>query len=337
MPSENLPLADLLIHLEKLATTSLKLWKTPPNAQISLLNVSENVTYLVTAENGYKAILRVHRKNYHNRRAIECELAWLDALAKDNVIKVPKYFRGKNGNAVQQAQVSGLDLPRFMVLFEFLDGIAPSEIGSLNDAFKELGTLAAKCHLHATQWSKPAHFERLIWDVEAVFGDNPTWGCWRDAPEVTAKIKETLEQVENCIKIRLSIYGKSEERFNLIHADMRLANLLVDQNGTRVIDFDDCGFGWFMYDFAAAISFIENDPRIPGFKRAWLEGYQKVRTLSAEDIDEINTFIIFRRMALLAWIGSHIEAPEPKALAKGFAATTAKLGAAWLKEMANQR
>ena len=330
MPSENLPLPDLLIHLEKLATAALKLWNTPLNAKISLLNVSENVTYLVTAENGYKAILRVHRKNYHNRRAIECELAWLDALAKDNVIKVPKYFLGKNGNAVQQAQVSGLDLPRFMVLFEFLDGIAPSEIGSLNDAFIELGTVAAKCHLHATQWSKPAHFERLIWDVETVFGDNPTWGCWRDAPEVTAKIKETLEQVENCIKIRLSIYGKSEERFNLIHADMRLANLLVDQNGTRVIDFDDCGFGWFMYDFAAALSFMENDPQVEIYKKAWLQGYQKIRILSSEDIKEIDTFIVLRRLALLAWIGSHIEAPEPQLLANGFALETAKLGKAWL-------
>ena len=335
MPSETLPLANLLVHLDQLATTALDLWDIPPEAQLSLLNVSENVTYLVTAQNQYKAILRVHRENYHSIRAIECELAWLDALAKDKVIKTPKYFRGKNGRPVQQAQVAGLDIPRFMVLFEFLDGRAPSEKGNLNDAFVELGALAANCHIHAIRWSKPVRFERLIWDVEAIFGDNPTWGSWRDAPEVTPKITKTLEQVEKCIKTRLQIYGKSEERFNLIHADMRLANLLVDQNRVCVIDFDDCGFGWLMYDFAAAVSFIENDPMIPSYKHAWLEGYQRIRKLSPEDINEINTFIILRRMALLAWIGSHIEAPEPKALAKGFAATTAELGAAWLKELNN--
>ena len=67
---------------------------------------------------------------------------------------------------------------------------------------------------------------------------------------------------------------------------MRLANLLVDQNGIRVIDFDDCGYGWFMYDFAATISFIEDDPRILEFKSAWLEGYLTQRRLSAEDIHE---------------------------------------------------
>ncbi len=331
MTVETIPLSTLIKHLNQLATVALKLWDTPPNAELSLLNVSENVTYLVKAENGYKAVLRVHRENYHTQRAIECELAWIDALAKNKVIKTPTYFLGKNGKAVQQAQTSGLDVPRFLVLFHFLDGVAPDESGNLKDAFTELGALAANCHLHAINWDKPTPFERLIWDVKAIFGDTPTWGNWRDAPEVTPTIRETLERVEKCIKQRLLNYGNSEDRFNLIHADMRLANLLVDQYGTRVIDFDDCGFGWLMYDFAASISFIENDPRIPEYKRAWLEGYQSIRILSEEDTDEIDTFIMLRRMALLAWIGSHIEAPEPKALSKGFAATTAKLGATWLK------
>jgi Ser/Thr protein kinase RdoA (MazF antagonist) len=31
----------------------------------------------------------------------------------------------------------------------------------------------------------------------------------------------------------------------------------------RIIDFDDCGFSWFMYDFAAAVSFIEHEPIVP--------------------------------------------------------------------------
>ena len=55
-----------------------------------------------------------------------------------------------------------------------------------------------------------------------------------------------------------------------------------------------------------------------------------MRTLSAEEEAEIDTFVMLRRMALLAWIGSHIEAPEPKELAPGFAVTTARLGQAWM-------
>ena len=43
---------------------------------------------------------------------------------------------------------------------------------------------------------------------------------------------------------------------------------------------------------------------------------------------------MLRRMALLAWIGSHIEAPEPQALAPDFAANTARLGRDWLDRLA---
>ena len=64
-----------------------------------------------------------------------------------------------------------------------------------------------------------------------------------------------------------------------------------------------------------------------------MRGYTRVRDLTPQDIDEIDTLIMLRRMALLAWIGSHMDAPEPQALAPGFAATTARLGAAYLRKM----
>lgn len=330
MAGSDMPLEVVLEHLHRAANASLGLWDVPDGAQARLINVSENATYLVEALEGYKAILRVHREGYHTRRAIECELAWLDALGRAGAVTTPGYYLGHDGSPIQEVGIDGLPNPRFMVLFRFVDGDAPDESGDLSGGFEELGAIAARCHDHALSWAKPAPFERLVWDVDAVFGSSPTWGDWRDAPNVTADVRAVLEKVESHIRVRLEAYGKAPERYNLIHADMRLANLLVDAGGTRLIDFDDCGHGWLMYDFAAAISFIEDDPRIPACKAAWLRGYQAVRALAEEDIAEIDTFVMLRRMALLAWIGSHIEAPEPQELAPGFAATTARLGRAWL-------
>ena len=113
---------------------------------------------------------------------------------------------------------------------------------------------------------------------------------------------------------------------------MRLANLLIDDNGTRLIDFDDCGFGWFLYDFAAAISFMEDDPRIPNLKSNWLQGYRKIRAISENDENEIETFIMLRRMALLAWVGSHIETPEASSLAPDFSKITVQIAENYLKK-----
>jgi Ser/Thr protein kinase RdoA (MazF antagonist) len=97
-----------------------------------------------------------------------------------------------------------------------------------------------------------------------------------------------------------------------------------------LIDFDDCGFGWFMYDFAAAISFHEDDPQAPALLRRWLAGYEQVRALSAEDVAIIDAMVLLRRMALLAWIGSHGETELARSHADDFARVTAKLAGPYL-------
>ncbi len=163
-----------------------------------------------------------------------------------------------------------------------------------------------------------------------MFGAAPTWGDWRRGPSVDAQIRKTLERAEAEITARLTAYGRGADCYGLIHADMRLANLILGPDGPVLIDFDDCGFGWFIFDFAAAVSFIEDSPQIPALKDAWLAGYQTVRPLRREDIAQIDTLVMLRRLSLLAWIGSHIEAPEPQALAPDFAEISAKLAEVYL-------
>lgn len=330
MAATQMPLAELLVHLEELANDALALWDLPAGARARLINVSENATYLVEAEGGFRAVLRVHREAYHSRRAIECELAWMAALDASGTVPVPGVHLGRDGRAIQEARHPALANPRYMVLFRFVPGAAPNPDDDLVAPFRELGAIAARTHLHSMSWVRPEPFERLTWDIEAVFGANPTWGNWRDAPGVTPAIRAVLEDCEATIRARLSAYGKGPDRYGLIHADMRLANLLISAEGTRLIDFDDCGFGWFLYDFATGVSFMEDHPQVPALKQAWVEGYRSVRPLPAADEAEIDTFVMLRRMALLAWIGSHIEAPEPQALAPTFAPVTAELARAWM-------
>jgi len=99
-------------------------------------------------------------------------------------------------------------------------------------------------------------------------------------------------------------FGKSPERFGLIHSDLRLANLLVENNRILVIGFDDCGFRWYLYDLATSTSFIEHKPHVPSLIQSWLRGYRKIRPLSKEVEIEIMTFIMMRKLQLLAWVGS---------------------------------
>ena len=331
MSSADIPMEELLGYLEVLANQSLALWEVPGGATARLINVSENATYLVEAA-GYKSVLRIHREDYHTERAIQCELEWSTALREDGSIVTPRYLVGRDGRAIQSGIVDGLPRPRYMVMFEFVNGTQPDETHDLVKAFEELGEIAARTHLHSIGWQRPEPFERLSWNLDTVFGPNATWGNWRDAPNVTPAIRDVLERVERTVVRRLQAFGSGPERYGLVHADMRLANLLVDDNGTRLIDFDDCGFGWFLYDFATGISFMEVHELVPALKVSWVNGYRKARSLSDEDADQLDTFVMLRRLALLAWIGSHIEAPEPQALAPDFARVSAELGETYLKK-----
>jgi Ser/Thr protein kinase RdoA (MazF antagonist) len=169
-----------------------------------------------------------------------------------------------------------------------------------------------------------------------VFGPNPTWGDWRGGPGVTHDIAEVLERVEATVTRRLTAFGRGPDRYGLIHADMRLANLLIHEGETRLIDFDDCGFGWLLYDFAAGISFMEDHPQVPALKKAWVRGYRSIRPLDDAEAREIDSFVMLRRLALLAWIGTHAEVETARDLAPSFARVSAALGEAYLSEFAGR-
>jgi Ser/Thr protein kinase RdoA (MazF antagonist) len=127
------------------------------------------------------------------------------------------------------------------------------------------------------------------------------------------------------IEKRLEAFGEAPNRFNLIHGDLRLANLLVDGGTITVIDFDDSGFGWLMYDAATLVSFHEHEQHVPELIESWVKGYRALRPLAKPDEEEIKTFIMFRRLLLTAWLGSHGEIDLARELKPTFAQQTADL------------
>ena len=61
-----------------------------PDAEITLINVSENATYRVDdPATGERFVLRVHRLGYHSTQAILSELDWLEALREEAGVRTP--------------------------------------------------------------------------------------------------------------------------------------------------------------------------------------------------------------------------------------------------------
>jgi Ser/Thr protein kinase RdoA (MazF antagonist) len=229
-------------------------------------------------------------------------------LREDSVVSAPEPLRRVDSGGRIAAFVDGDDL-RYVAAFSFLDGAEPSPDESLATGFERLGALSARLHDHVRNWRAPNGFVRKVWDYDTTVGPTPHWGPWRDALGLTPGGARVLERCADQLRGRLGAYGVGADRFGLIHADLRLANLLVDGDRLSVIDFDDSGYGWFVYDFASAISFLEHEPYVDELADAWARGYRSVGALSAEDEAMIPTMVMLRRLLLTAWIASHAETP----------------------------
>ena len=107
---------------------------------------------------------------------------------------------------------------------------------------------------------------------------------------------------------------------------------MVHDGKITVIDFDDCGWSWYLADLGAVVSFVEDTPDAARIIDEWLAGYRSVRDLPAADLAEIPTFVMLRRLMLTAWIGSHPESGPAQTLGHRYAAGTAQLAQAYLTD-----
>ncbi len=323
-------------YVEKISgllRAALPRWGVSETSELSLLTFSENATFLVTdAVTRRRLVLRVHRPNYCHHAEIISELDWLLSLKSSGVINVAAPIPQRNGERIarleEEASVT------FVVAFEFITGAEPDSAYDLSHWYRQLGKIAARLHLHSLAWQRPPAFVRKIWTFDTIIGKQALWGDWRSLSAFAPEALLLLVQTEKLLKAQLEEYGCSPQRFGLVHCDMRLANLLVDGEKMTVIDFDDCGICWFGWDFATAVSFIEDDPLLGNYQAAWLEGYRSVRPLSRQDEAMLPVLVMLRRLQLCAWIASHAETPTAQQLATSYPAGTVALARQYLREQA---
>lgn len=221
---------------------------------------------------------------------LAAEALWMCEIRRDSGLRVPQPIQSGTGSFCTELSHPLLPRGYYCMVFSYLPGAPPDrDTCSFPALFRQLGELAAQLHQNAILWNCADRLPRQTLDCEAV----------SESRLEALEGADVLMGALSAVKDRLAGFGRTPDRFGLIHADLRPANLLLDRDGAAVLDFDDCGYGWFLYDFAASVSGMELHPLLPKLTRAWLEGYRAYRKISREEANELPTFLMLHRLLRL--------------------------------------
>ena len=308
-----------LEEMRALALIALREWDLAVTS-VAPIKVRENAVFKLDLAGGGRAVLRVHRRGYHSDEELESEFHWLRALEAAGVA-VPRVIRSRRGRDFEV--VAGASAgPRQIDVFEWIDG---AQLGSVetgieggSDAvagqYHTIGAIAARMHNQAANWQRPPGFRRHAWDAAGLIGEQPLWGRFWELAALSPGQRSLLDRARRRIAAGLAQYGMAPDRYGLIHADLVPENMLIDGPRIRVIDFDDAGFGWHLFELATSLYFIAGDRIFPAARDALIRGYRSERPLPEEALARLPLFLAARGTTYLGWVHTRQGSETARAL-----------------------
>ncbi len=301
-------------RMRALAREALARFPVRKNARLTLCNHGENTVFAVHGARGIRFALRIHRLDYQSPAAIRSEMAWLSALARDTDLPVPRPEAGRDGAMVQTVAHPGVPGARSVVLLHWVDGAL---VGARTGMafYEQMGAMTGALHAHSDTWKRPRSFRRPRWDERGLLIE-PIWGDPLAAPGLHRRQRDVIDKARRRLVDELRAFGKGQRRFGLIHADLHFWNVLRHRGAIAPIDFDDCGFGWHLYDMVVGgLGGIWLDPDRRDEKLArYVAGYRRHRRLADDDLALVPTFLTTRRVMHLGWLASRSDNPELAAM-----------------------
>jgi len=303
-------------RMTHLARKALEAYALPVTG-VSPLKQVYNKNFHITGQNGEQYMLRICHQRRTSEEPVRSELLWLAALNQETDLRVPEPVL--NSEAQYVTVVSGADAPgiHLCVLFHWTNGrflyrtLTPSHLF-------QVGELTACLQNHSAYWVRPAGFTRRRVDnlfcLRQEQDDHFDESVAARAVQAVAAVSTPQDGIVVAVVIHkiwavLQGLGEKPDNFGLIHADVHQTNYLFYKGKIGVIDFDDCGFGHWLYDLAVTLYCLQDHPDYANLREAFLAGYRKNHPLSAEHEAYLGTFIALRTLQDMLWDVEEREQP----------------------------
>lgn len=290
------------------AETAAHLWRASVTRPLS---ERENAVYeIALAAGDARAALRLHRQGYQSPAAIRSELWWCAELAAAG-LPVPRPVALPDGGLLAE-----LPSGRAVSVVEWVAGNplgaagqplsgSPAEQAARHHA---IGRLLARIHTVSDRLTPPDWFTRHRWDAEGLAGEGPTWGRFWDHSALTPPQRATLTRARDWLRDRLTAHQAQGADIGLIHSDALRENILMKDEAITLIDFDDAGIGFRLYDLGSVLSQNLYEPAYAEIRAALIAGYLTERPLRADLVD---TFTLARTLASVGWTMPRVDPAHP--------------------------
>ena len=272
------------------AQQALELWGLEA-ASLTLIAQRENIVYRVDEPNTQRSwALRLHRVGLRNKLELISESQWMQALSKTGM-NIPAPVESKNGHLCEEINGQWVDLQVWMAGDTLSHHLT-------NKHYYNLGSAMAQLHNVSDAWAEPTGFQRPAWNRDGLLGDSPMWGrFWENT-----SLAEPQRLLLNRFRIAASnalLNQQANLDYGLIHADLVTDNVLVENQQLHLIDFDDSGYGYRLFDVATVVLRAQRETQHEALTNALIEGYLSVRTL---DLSALELFLALRACTYIGWI-----------------------------------
>lgn len=250
-------------------------------------------------------------KRIRSEEALRSQLLWQEALIGEAGISVQEPIRTSEGEFTARISTGSVQRDRISVLTSWISGEVKLPEELTLDGVRAMGAYTARLHRHAEQYSEPEGMVRPRWDWHRTFGRSAM--LWKRGGRYFSEGEmQTFRAAARFAHRDMKALGEGREVFGLIHRDIQAKNLVFGEEGISAIDFESCGWGYYLFDLALISFRLEAlGGRHEALHEALIEGYREVREISDRHLSYLETFVVMRMVERVSVL-LHRESPTTK-------------------------
>lgn len=289
-------------------------------APANLVAQRENHVYRVE-HGGQTYALRLHRPGYRTAAELTSELQWCDFLA-DQGLHVPRPVADTAGQILFPIGETHASVLTWLSGTPIGDG---TEItGDAKAVVQRVGEEMARLHDITDGWQSPQGFTRPDWTCDALIGEAPLWGNFRDHPDLSNDDLSLLQRAVTTARDDIDLLAIDT---GLIHADLLAENLMIDGDRIGLLDFDDSAIGYRAFELATFLNRYVERPDFDTLRAALCAGYARRRAIGTQELD---LALMLRAITYVGWIIPRRKEPGGEARSKRMVARALRQAKSYL-------